>query len=94
MKQNKTSQQNKQTNKGLASLTYCGVSDECLPVGHHGVHRHLLVILTGDDRYSRLPTVLVPRPDKVEIEDGARQAADVDQYNGKMLMFCCDIAFH
>ena len=52
--------------QGLASLTYCGVSDECLPVGHHGVHRHLLVILTGDDRYSRLPTVLVPRPEERE----------------------------
>ena len=48
------------------TLTYCGVSHECLPVGHHGVHRHLLVILTGDDRYSRLPTVLVPRPEERE----------------------------
>ena len=36
------------------TLTYCGVSHEGLPVGHHGVHRHLLEVLTGDDGDGRL----------------------------------------
>ena len=36
------------------TLTYCGVSHECLPVGHHGVNRHLLEVLAGDDGDGRL----------------------------------------
>ena len=35
-------------------LTYCGVSHEGLPVGHHGVHSHLLEVLAGDDGDGRL----------------------------------------
>ena len=34
--------------------TYCGVSHEGLPVGHHGVHSHLLEVLAGDDGDGRL----------------------------------------
>ena len=30
-------------------LTYCCISDECLSVGHHRIHSHLLVVLTRDD---------------------------------------------
>ena len=57
----------KTTNKAPCSrLTYCGVSDEGLPVGHHGVHSHLLVILARDDRYGGLSAVPVPSPDQSE----------------------------
>ena len=36
------------------ALTYCGVSDEGLPVGHHRVHGHLLKVLAGDNSDGRL----------------------------------------
>ena len=45
---------NKTPGNTLLTLTYCGVSHEGLPVGHHGVHSHLLEVLAGDDRDGRL----------------------------------------
>ena len=79
MKQNKNKNVTKRQTKPHAPLTYCGVSDEGLSVGHHGVHSHLLVILTRDDRYGGLPAVPVSSPDQSEpfIMSADQSEADV-----------------
>ena len=45
----KTKYEKQHSQQQALVLTYCGISDECLSVGHHGIHGHLLVILARDD---------------------------------------------